>query len=274
MIRNVIGMFFSPSGETAKITKKITTELSERLDELCVDPVEHSFTDLLVDPVKEDLHFDDESIVVIGMPVYSGRIPEVCSNMLKKIHGSDTLAIVIVTYGNNTYGDALRELYSIACDQEFGVVSAGAFVAKNPMFTTIAGDRPDAFDLQQIIEFSKVSANKIRRFCGTEIKGMKAMLAPLNVKGDIPTRKPSRYPVHPVANSFCINCGKCSAICPVGAIDPSNPRKVDGKKCISCSACINVCPQEARSYGGPLYAASRVALERLYNKRKDPEWFI
>lgn len=274
MIRNVVGMFFSPSGETAKITRKITTELSERLDELCIDPIGRSFVDLLKDPIKEDRTLDSETIVVMGMPVLSGRIPEVCTEMLKKLHGNDTLAIVLVSYGNNTYGDALKELYCTVCDQNFGVVSAGAFIAMNPMFGTIAEDRPDAYDLQQIIEFSRVSANKIRRFCGTEIQGMKARLAPLNVKGDLPSRKPSRFPIHPVAGSACTNCGRCRDICPVGAINMDDPRKVDGKKCISCSACIAACPEGAMSYAGPLYAASRVALERLYNKRQDPEWFI
>lgn len=46
--------------------------------------------------------------------------------------------------------------------------------------------------------------------------------------------------------SECINCGKCSQVCPVG-IDPNlifnkNKKIEDSKKCINCGLCSYICP--------------------------------
>ena len=274
MIREVTGLYFSPSGETAKITKKITREVAARLNEICIGEIGFSFVDFLRDKADHDRDFNDESVVVIGMPVYSGRIPEPCTDILKKMKGRGTLAIVIVSYGNNSYGDSLYELYTRAEESGFCVISAGAFISQHAIFKKVAEERPDAFDLEKIIEFSGISANKVKRLAGTEISAMRAKPAPLDIKGSMPTKKPVRVPIHPTANSFCIKCGDCAKICPMGAIDAADPKKVDFKKCISCTACITVCEQDARGFYGPLSAASRIALEKLFSKRKDPEWFI
>ena len=152
MIRSVIGLYFSPSGETAKITKKIANEIASHMDDVCVDSVSVSYRDLLKEPLREDLVLDDETIAVIGMPVYSGRIPLPCVKMIQKLHGQGTLTVATVTYGNSTYGDSLYELYSFAENQGFNVVSAGAFVSQHAMFEKIAEARPDLEDLQKIIE--------------------------------------------------------------------------------------------------------------------------
>lgn len=274
MIRNVVGLFFSPSGETAKITKKITKEIAGRLDDICAEDVGFSYVDLLKEEDRDALCFDGETVVVIGMPVYSGRIPEICRPMIRAMQGNGALTVAVVSYGNNSYGDALYELYSFAGDQGFSVISAGAFVAQHAVFAKVAEDRPDAYDVQQMIEFGKISANKVRRFACTEIEAMRGRPAPLEVKGSMPSKKPLRLPIHPTANALCIKCGACSEVCPVGAIDPENPRKVDARKCISCTACIRVCEQDARGFFGPMSRASRLAFEKLCNKRKDPEWFI
>ena len=47
-------------------------------------------------------------------------------------------------------------------------------------------------------------------------------------------------------NDNCINCGACSAECPVSCISPGDSKYViDPETCISCGACNGVCPVDA-----------------------------
>ena len=86
MIKNVVGMYFSPSGATAKITKKITIELTDNMRDSCLDDLSYSFYDMLClserHGINTSIDCTDETIVVMGLPVMSGRIPEICKEML------------------------------------------------------------------------------------------------------------------------------------------------------------------------------------------------
>ena len=106
------------------------------------------------------------------------------------------------------------------------------------MFPKVAESRPDANDIKKMIEFSRISAKKLKRFVCTDISSMRGRLAPLMIPGSIPKRKPMKLPIHPTANSLCISCGKCKEVCPVGAISTDDLRKSDPKECISCTSCI------------------------------------
>lgn len=278
MIKNVVGMYFSPSGETAKITKKITIEITDNMRDSCLDDLGYSFYDMLEltkhPGISPSIDCSEETIVIMGMPVMSGRIPEICKEMLAKVNGNGAYMIALVAYGNKSYGDALYELYTYAGEQGFNVISAAAFIAQHSMFPKIAEHRPDENDIKKMLEFSRISAKKLKRFVCTDIDSMRGRLAPLAISGSMPKRKPVSLPIHPTANSMCIDCGTCAEVCPVGAIDSKNLRKSDPKKCISCTACIKACPQDARGFYGSLAKATRIAREKLHFKRKDPEWFI
>lgn len=287
MIKSVAGLYFSPSGEAAKVTKKISKVIMEQFEDVSIGELHCDYQDMLkkyseqrkLSAADKNIscdvcEFDPESIVVIGVPSASGRLMEPCVDMLKHIHGNGAFAVIMVTYGNNTYGDSLYEMYSLAEEAGFNVASAAAFVAQNAIFGSVGGDRPDAYDLEKIIEFARISANKIKRLSGTSVSEMRIKPAPLDIKGSMPSRKPVKIPLHPSVNSFCINCGKCVDVCPMGAISEENPCDMDLKKCISCTACINACEQDARGFSGPMYTASKLAFEIFSRKRRDPEWFI
>ena len=59
MIKNVVGMYFSPSGATAKITKKITIELTDNMRDSCLDDLSYSFYDMLCLSERHGINYID-----------------------------------------------------------------------------------------------------------------------------------------------------------------------------------------------------------------------
>jgi hypothetical protein len=70
-------------------------------------------------------------LVVIGAPVYGGRIPIDAKFRLQRINAKNTPAVIVVMYGNREYEDALLELNDIVVETGFKPVAGGAFIGKH-----------------------------------------------------------------------------------------------------------------------------------------------
>ena len=81
--------------------------------------------------------------------VYAGRIPAISAESLRHFTGKHTPAIIVCTYGNRAYDDALLELRDIVEEQGFIVVSAGAFIAQHSIFPHVGTGRPDIRDIAE-----------------------------------------------------------------------------------------------------------------------------
>lgn len=212
-----------------------------------------------------ELSADD--VVVVGAPVYGGRLPEQVADALKRIKGNGTTAISVVVYGNRDYDDALLELTDILHDVGCRIVGAGAFIGQHSIFPKVGTSRPDLTDEHNLIVFG--------RECKTAVdNGFNSEAVPY-IKGNRPYKKYGGVPFHPKAKeSECVRCGKCVEICPTGAISAGNPFETDESKCISCGRCIFVCPQTVRGYSGMAYATVGAGFRAAYSKRKEPEWIV
>lgn len=274
MLNRVIGLHFSPTGRLAEMTEKMVHDIADRLNESCASDVEFMCIDLLKDSLENPMEFDEDTVVVLGVGVYTGRIPLPLIKRIQRLHGNGAMMVGLVTYGNTSYGDSLYELCTFAEEQGFRMISAGAFIARHPMFEKIADHRPDSDDYAKLREFARCTSDKITRLSGCLVGGLRIEPAPLEVKGSMPRKGPVKLPLHPVPNADCINCGECARICPTGAISIDDVAHVNTRKCILCSACMTACPEDARGLFGPMAEASRLAMEVMYRRRKEPEWFL
>lgn len=248
---------FSPAGTTKKITGRIAARFSKEREKY------HLIQNEIIEPVvcKKD------DIVVVGMPVYAGRIPQVCMQSLQNLKGNNTAAVAVVVYGNREYEDALVELCDILKSQGFLVIGAGAFVAQHSIFPNVASGRPDEEDKKKIDRFSKNCMEKFQKFSADTF-------IPLQVNGNRPYRDISDVELKPSGNKLCNLCGSCVNVCPTYAISRDNPRITNKEKCISCTACIQVCPTGARKFRSPAYQVAQVMFGKKCAQRKEPEWFI
>ena len=223
-------IYFSPTGTTKTIVNEITKYFSRRKETY----------DLLNNrPSEEEMTFENEDFLVVGMPVYAGRIPAVCAEILSGIKGKNTPVIAVVVYGNRDYEDALLELKTILEKNGFIVISAGAFVGQHSIFPGMGYLRPDVKDKQAMRKFAKESCEKFESI--SDIKEIS-----LEVKCNFPYREHAAVPLSLSVDKTCRKCGACARICPMKAISEKDPGKIDKKLCIKCTACFMVCPLECR----------------------------
>ena len=94
-------VYFSPTGTT----RKVIMEVAKNIDLKSV-----SFDFSVHKEKRPTLTFMQNDFVLFGIPVYAGRVPRTFIEYLEQIHGNDTPAALIATYGCREYEDALQWL--------------------------------------------------------------------------------------------------------------------------------------------------------------------
>lgn len=269
---NINAMYFSPTGTTEKAVKKLAADLS-----LCFHKSnEIKYINFTSHSMRANAaYFNSDDIVVFGIPVYAGRVPNILLNYINSVKSNGALAITVVLYGNRSYDDALVELRDMLEANGFNVIAACAFVGEHSFSKVLAKGRPDESDLNKAGIFAKQIFNKINSH---------ADLLPVTVPGNKPYRsyyKPKdEYgnlvdirKVTPKTKDSCTDCKICAEVCPMGSIDYENVSLLNGI-CIKCGACIKRCPVNAKYYDDESYLRHKHELEEELTGRKNPELFL
>lgn len=261
MKKQVNLLYFSPTGTTEKIVKAAGGKISDSVKEYNIT---------LPKSRESKLSFTKDDLVIIGVPVYSGRIPALIEDFFKNISGNDTLAVLTAVYGHREYDDALLELKNIFKSKGFIPIAAAAFLGEHSFTDKLAGGRPDNNDIKIAEGFGKAVKDKLDKI--NDISD----ISPFSIKGNFPYReRKASNPMPPSTNNECVSCGICANSCPTGAIDFDDYSNINENKCVTCCSCIKRCPAGAKSIQAEAYKkASAWLIENFSAVRKEPEIFI
>ena len=172
------------------MTERLARSIGAALGDCSPEDITVECHDLLKEQ-PDSISVDEETVAVIGMPVYVGKIPLPGARALRSIAGKGAMTVAAVSYGGRSYGNALYELKALAEDCGFRPVGAGAFLISYMARRGAAGSAP-ALDTESMAQFSEAASAKIRRLMGCEIEELRIKPAPLEVNGKMPVHKISR----------------------------------------------------------------------------------
>ncbi len=249
----VTTLYFSATYTTRRVVEAVATTISGEV-------VAYDITN---DPATNEITIPADELLVVGVPVYAGRVPAMAVERLRRFKGHNTPVILVVVYGNRHYDDAVLELHDIITACGFRTIAAGAFIARHSIFPKVATSRPDADDIAQIKDFATTATALLADGCGD-----------IELPGNKPYKVPGGIPIWPTASRKCTACGACARLCPARAIDAASPRWVDKEKCIKCGRCIVVCPAKARRFYGIKYSLAAARFNSVFAARRENEmWF-
>jgi len=267
MIKKVTAAFFSPVGSTGQLTELIARTAAEALG------AEYAALDFTLPEARRagTKHaFTREDLLVFGMPTYAGRLPNKISPFVSSaFSGDETPAVAVVTYGNRSFGSSLAEMKYLLQQNDFGIVSEAAFPCAHVFSDKLAPGRPDDDDLAAAAEFARSSAeaalsrrSPLPAVAESEIAPYYRPLTEDGTPADFLKAKPWTDP------DICNGGGKCSRVCPMGAIAFPDVSKVTGV-CIKCFACVRLCPRGAKHFVDPDLLSHIRMLERDHAERKE-----
>ena len=102
-IKTVWAVYFSGTGTTEKVATHLAKSLAGQLG------AQYKSHDYTQPKGRENaLQFGPDELVVLGTPVYAGRVPNMMLPFVQNsIHGEGTLAVPVVLYGNRNFDDGL-----------------------------------------------------------------------------------------------------------------------------------------------------------------------
>ncbi len=259
--------FYSPTGTTHKIASEIAagtgTDPLKVIENNLTYP---EFADSMVEVEPNDL-------VIIGAPVYAGRIASEALKRLATIKFAQNPAILLAVYGNRNYDDALIDLREAAKTAGLRPVAAAAFIGEHSYSTRkypIAKGRPDDTDKQAARNFGSRVYEKIQSLADI------VSLPELSLPGRFPLPDRIVIPPSPAETIVerCVECGKCQTACPTGAVYYQKGYKTKTELCTICCACLKACPHDARVIRSEHVQKFREMLATSCSNRREPEVFI
>ena len=272
--RKVWAVYFSATGTTEVAVKTVAYAAAETLG--CPWQAV-SFT--LSGERQEKLQFCTGDLVILGTPVYAGRVPNVLLPFLtEKVIGNGALAVPVVLYGNRNYDDALMELRNILQANHFACVAGAAFVGEHSFSCVLAAGRPDGEDCALMEGFGQAVGRKVRRLPFTPETAVAVggcdPIRPYYKPRDREGNFINILKVKPVTDlEKCTLCGLCAEKCPMGSIRVDNVAEVAGI-CIKCCACVKGCPTGAKYFTDEGYLYHQHELEEMYARRGEVEMFL
>jgi ferredoxin len=265
-LQNIHSVFFSPTETTRMVVQAVVRGITKT--PACEQDITlHTF------PPGRQL-FDKDELLIIGAPVYAGRIPGLATRRLKRLHGNRTPVIAITVFGNRAYDDALLELCDQCTAQGFSVIGAGAFVGQHSFSSLehpIAHDRPDEKDLLLAETFGGQIRQMLRN------AGSAEHLQSPQIPGQRPYKPGMQHSCAAGGTDpeICKQCGQCALHCPAQIIHMNGGTPVtDQDNCLWCTACVRHCPTGARKIMEPKISEIANRLYSTCKPRKEPEWFL
>ena len=256
---------FSPTRTVRKITKSIAKGIGLNDSEI-IDIT-------LPESRKNQLQLREDELLIIGTPVYVGRVPSLVTEWINSIKANNTPVVCVTVYGNRDYDDALLELKNSMKQQGFIPIAFGAFIGEHSFSSKeypASVGRPDESDLNSAESFGLKILEKLKKYVSAEIVEDINLPGVFPYRGDIKTWVVDFIEV----SDKCSQCGLCAKRCPVAAIDLIDSSIVNIEKCILCCACIKNCPENARKMKPGLMRDAAARVSEKFSERKEPVIFI
>ncbi len=250
---SVYSIVFSPTGGTQRVMDILGAEFKVT-----------NKIDLTVNKSFANVKLTSNDIVLIGMPSYGGRAPQVAMSRMKQIQGNGAKAVLVVVIGNRAFDDTLLEMKNEVEALGFSVQAAISANAEHSLIRKFGAGRPDASDQAELKTYAQTIMNKIRMVDESC----------LNLPGNYPYKPFSGVSIAPKAGDMCMRCGFCAERCPVGAIPMARPFETDETKCIACMRCVSVCPQRTRQLNKQVVAMMTEKMAATCSDRKNNQLFV